>query len=560
MPTPPDSDARFADLSARFLREYLRRAPVAATINGDHTFDARWPDVSAEGEADDKRFIASVQGELASIPRDRLSASARVDADIVANELARWQLAIDELRDAERSPLFYTSLVGDGLDPLLTRDFAPHAERMRSLRGRLAGIPAIVAVAKKRLVHPPRVFTETAIQQNKGLVDLCDTGLAADIAKVPAERADLEAAAKGAAASLREFQTFLEKDLLARSDGSFRVGRAKLEKIMRRGLDDDIALDDLAKGARELLARTQDEMAETATELWPSLMKTPHPTAKAKPTKEEKKALVRKVLDKLAEEHSDNKTIVTDAKRLLESATRFVREHDLVRVPDEPCSIIEMPEYRRGVTIAYCDSSGPLEKKQETFYAISPTPRDWPAKRALSFYREYNQSMLADLTVHEAMPGHYLQAMHAAHSTSILRGVFASGAFVEGWAVYGEWLMSKYGFGGAKVRLQRQKMVLRLAANAILDHDIHAGTMEEKEALLLMTDEAFQEEGEAVAKWRRARLSSGQLTTYYYGFTEMMKLRAAAEQKPAFRERAYHDKLLSFGAPAMRYMRELMKD
>jgi uncharacterized protein (DUF885 family) len=557
LPATSDADARFADLSARFLREYLRRAPVIATINGDHTYDARWPDVSVEGDADHARFIATLGRELASIPRDRLSMSSRVDADIVANELARWRLAIEEVKDAERNPLFYTALIGDGLDPLLTREFATHAERMHSLRGRLAGIPALVAVAKKRLVHPARVSTETAIAQNKGLIALCDSGLAADIAKEPDQRAELEVAAKSASAALRELQTFFETDLLARSDGSFRVGRAKLEKIMRYGLDDDIALDDLAKGARELLTRTQDEMANTAAELWPSLMKAPLP---AMTTKEDKKRVVRKVLDKLAEEHSSNTTILADAKRILDGATRFVREHDLVRVPDEPCSIIEMPEYRRGVAIAYCDSSGPLEKKQETFFSISPTPRDWPAKRALSFYREYNQSMLADLTVHEAMPGHYLQAMHAAHGASILRGVFASGAFVEGWAVYGEWLMSKYGFGGAKVRLERQKMVLRLAANAILDHDIHAGTMEEKDALLLMTDEAFQEEGEAVAKWRRARLSSGQLTTYYYGFTEMMKLRATAEQKPAFKERAYHDKLLSFGAPAMRYMRELMKD
>ncbi len=172
-----------------------------------------------------------------------------------------------------------------------------------------------------------------------------------------------------------------------------------------------------------------------------------------------------------------------------------------MRLPNEPCKVIEMPEYRRGVSVAYCDASGPLEKKQETFYAIAPTPKDWPRKRAESFYREYNRSMLAELTVHEAMPGHYLQLMHNNEFPSKLRAVFSSGAFVEGWAVYAEWLMAKYGFGGPRVRMQRQKMTLRLAANAILDHGIHAGTMEEKEALDLMMNDAFQEEGEAVGKW-----------------------------------------------------------
>ncbi len=149
-------------------------------------------------------------------------------------------------------------------------------------------------------------------------------------------------------------------------------------------------------------------------------------------TPEQKKALIRKVLDALAEERSTNATIVGDAKQLLTEATAFVKQHDLVRVPDEPCGVIEMPEYRRGVAVAYCDASGPLEQKQETFFAISPTPADWTKKRADSFYREYNKSMLADLTVHEAMPGHFLQLMHNNRFPSQLRAVLSSGPFVEG--------------------------------------------------------------------------------------------------------------------------------
>jgi uncharacterized protein (DUF885 family) len=281
----------------------------------------------------------------------------------------------------------------------------------------------------------------------------------------------------------------------------------------------------------------------------------------------ERRVVIKAVLDKLAEDHPDNTTILREASDLLAKATAFVKEHDLVRLPTEPCKVIEMPEYRRGVSVAYCDSSGPLEKDQETFYAIAPTPKDWAQKRVDSFYREYNRGMLADLTVHEAMPGHFLQLMHnnALYSASggdlagKIRSVFSSGSFVEGWAVYSEWLMAKYGFGGLRVRMARQKMVLRLAANAILDHGIHAGTMDEKQALDLMMNDAFQEEGEAVGKWKRGRLSSAQLTTYYYGFTELMKLRAANEAAPGFSERRYHDRLLSFGSPSPRALRTLMK-
>ena len=551
----PSADAAFAALTARFLREYLRRSPVAATVAGNHDYDGTWPDTSAEGEADYVKFLASTRAELAAIPADRLDPQNRIDAAILANQLDYQQFQIKEIRVAETHALFWTGLLGDGFDPLVMRDFAPVAERMKSAGARLEGVPAIVASAKKRLGRPAKIQTETAIKQTKGLIDLCEKQLPAEFAKLP-EKATLDASAKKATAALKDFLAFLEKEVLPRSDGSFRAGADRFAKILRFELEDDVAPDDVVRGARDLIEKTQVEMVDTARELWPTLFKKePFPAAD---TKEQRRAIIKKTLDALAADRPTNATIVREASDLLKDATRFVREHDLVKVPDDECKVVEMPEYRRGVAIAYCDSSGPLEKKQESVFTISPTPSDWSQKRAQSFYREYNRSMLRDLTIHEAMPGHYLQAMHANRTKDDLRALFSSGPFVEGWAVYGEWLMAKNGYGGPGVRLQRQKMALRVAANAILDHDIHTGAMEEKDALALMTGDAFQEEGEAVAKWTRARLSTGQLTTYYYGFSELLKVRAAAEKAPGFTERAYHDKLLSFGSPAIRHVRTLM--
>jgi uncharacterized protein (DUF885 family) len=555
-PGPSPADARLSAFAARFIGEYLERNPTHATEVGEHRHDGRWPDLRPEADAEERAFVVARRAELAAIPEAELSAQGKVDRGLLDNQLGYWLFAIDELKEADHDPVLYTRIIGDGLDPLVTRSFAPVEERMASLRARLEGVPAVVAAAKKRLQKPAKIYTETAIGQNAGLIALVEHDLAPSFDKVPAQKDALVAAAKTAAAALHDLQSFLEKDLLARSDGSFRLGRAAFEKKMRFELDDAVEVDALAAGARALLQKTQDEMADTARELWPELMK-PEPLP-AMTSADDRKAVVRKVLDKLAEDHPDNATIVKEAEVWLDKATAFVREHDLVRLPSEPCKVIEMPEYRRGVSVAYCDASGPLEKKQETFYAISPTPKDWSKGRVDSFFREYNRSMLADLTVHEAMPGHFLQLMHNNEYPSKLRAVFASGAFVEGWAVYTEWLMSKYGFGGPRVRMMRQKMVLRLSANAILDHGVHAGSMEEKEALDLMMKDAFQEEGEAVGKWRRARLSSAQLTTYYYGFTEMMKLRAAHEKDAGFTERSYHEKVLAQGSPSLRALRALL--
>lgn len=545
--TPPSSsaDARFAELSTKFLREYLALSPIVATGMGEHAYDGRWPDTSAHGDAEYLAFLARTRKELAAIPAASLSPEHRIDAAILENQLAYQHFKLVELRPAETMPLYWTSLLGDGFDPLLERDFAPRAERMKSVASRLAGVPAVVANAQTALKRPARIQTETAIKQTKGLLSLCK----GDLAQLPE--------AKDAAAALERFQKFLEEEVLPRSDGSFRVGPERFARILRFELEDDVAPDGLVAGARDLIAKTQLEMVETSRELWPTLFpKEPFPPAG---TKEQRHALVAKALGALAADRPTNATIVGEARALVADATRFVREKDLVMVTADECKVVEMPEYRRGVAIAYCDSTGPLEKKQESVYSIAPTPSDWPPARVDSFYREYNRSMLFDLTVHEAMPGHFLQAMHANRTKDDLRAVFSSGPFVEGWAVYGEWLMAKHGYGGPRVRLTRQKMALRVAANSLLDHGVHVGGMEEKDALALMRDDAFQEEGEAVGKWTRARLSAGQLSTYYYGFSALMALRAEHEKRPGFRERTFHDRLLSYGSPAVRHVRTMMQ-
>ncbi len=553
-PAAISPDAAMAALAQRFLDGYFELNPPAATAAGDHRYDGRWPDVTVEGEQRLRTFLDGVGAELAKLPREGMSVQHRIDAATLEDQLRLMAFNRDELKVPERDPLFYVALLSRGLDPLVTRGFATKQERLTPLVARLQALPSVVAAAKQRLTRPPKVFTETAIQQVEGLQKLADAELEERFADVPDRALELAAAAKVASAALKDFHAFLKTDLLPRSDGSFRLGRERFTARLAQVLQDEVDPDALAASARALLTQTQTEMVETATQIW-----TAEKLGKLPPlrTAEERKSFVKKVLDHVAKDRPTNATVIVDAKRRLDEATAFVRARDLVRVPDQPLAVIEMPEYRRGVAVAYCDSAGPLEAKPETFYAIAPTPKDWTPARSESFYREYNQAMLANLAVHEGVPGHYLQIVHNNQFASKLRAVFSSGVFIEGWGVYSEWLMAEKGFGGPRVKLQRQKMLLRLAVNALLDHGVHAGTMEEKEGLALMMGEAFQEEGEAVGKWKRALLSSAQLTTYFYGFTEFLKLRRAAEGASGFTERAYHDRLLSWGAPGMKFVRQL---
>ena len=313
----------------------------------------------------------------------------------------------------------------------------------------------------------------------------------------------------------------------------------------------------LENGMRDLKA-TQDKMFQIAFPIFKKI----NPDLDYTLIKVDPKNVIKTVLNKLAEDRPNNETIVTQANQDLQEATEFVRSKNLVTVPTESVKVIEMPEFARGSAVAYFDSAGPLEKKNETFFTISPTPNDWSEQRKESFYKEYNDYMLQDLTVHEAMPGHYLQIMHSNKfkAPTLVRAIFRSGTFTEGWAVYAEQMMAENGYGGDAVEMQQLKMKLRVIINAIIDQKIHTEGMTEKEAIDFMMNEGFQEEGEAAGKWKRANLSSTQLSTYYVGVVEVNDIANAYKAKMNGKVDLLkmHDAMLSYGSPAPKYVKEML--
>ena len=371
-------------------------------------------------------------------------------------------------------------------------------------------------------------------------------------------KAELAPAQEKAIKALEEFGMWLEKELLPRSTADFRLGDEKYRQKLRFALQSDLSKEQILDRAMTDLKATQDKMFQIAFPLY----KKYYPNEDFTAVMPNKKVIIKGVLDKLAENRPNNETIVAQANQDLKESTEFVREKKLVTVPVEPVKVIEMPEFARGTAVAYFDSAGPFEKKNETFFTISPTPKEWPDERKASFYKEYNDYMLENLTVHEAMPGHYLQIMHSNKfkAPTMIRALFRSGTFTEGWAVYAEQMMAENGYGGQQVEMQQLKMKLRVIINAIIDQKIHTNGMTEQEAVDFMMNEGFQEEGEAVGKWKRAQLSSTQLSTYYVGSVEVNDIRRAfeAKQKGKVDMLKMHDEMLSFGSPAPKYVMELM--
>jgi len=205
-----------------------------------------------------------------------------------------------------------------------------------------------------------------------------------------------------------------------------------------------------------------------------------------------------------------------------------------------------------------------LDVGQKTFYAVSPPPADWTDEQVRSFLREYNVLSLHNLTIHEAMPGHFLQLAHSNRYPGKLRALLSSGVFVEGWAVYCEWMMCEEGFleDDPLMKLTVLKWYLRDTVNALIDQQIHAEDMTREEAMHLMVEGAFQEEREAAGKWVRAQLTSAQLSTYFVGYLGITDLRRETEEAwgEKFNLKTFHDRLLSFGSPPVRYVRAMLLD
>ncbi len=554
-PAKTAADTAFETAAKACLDDYLRLNPETATQLGDHRFDGLLTDYSPAGIQAQVDAMQHHLAVLAKIDRARLTGPNRVDAQILQLNLEAQVFTLVELKPQVWDPLSYNTSLANSLYLLTARDFAPASDRLRSAAQRLAGIPAVIAQAKANLVNPPDIYTQTAIKQVNGAIGLVRDGLDPLFAEAPAMKAELAPLQAKAAAALTEYKTWLEKDLLPRSKGDFRIGADLYRKCLRYTLASDLT-------PEQILARAEHELDTVTAQLYATalpLYRKYFPDAGAAAVADQRK-VIKAVLDHLAQEHPDNATVVDFGRQTLKLCTDFVREHDLVTVPATPVKLIVTPEFKRGRGIAYCDSPGALEPNGETFVAIEPTPSEWPEARTVSFFREYNNFMMRDLLVHEAMPGHFLQLAHSNQfqAPTLVRAIFQSGTFIEGWAVYTERVMAEAGFGGPETRMQQLKMRLRVVCNAILDQKIHMAGMTREQGLALMMDRGFQEEGEAVAKWQRAQLSYTQLATYFVGAAEQDDMRAAAEKKlgAKFNLKAYHDLVLSVGSPAVKFVRE----
>ena len=556
-------DQKFSALAKRYLDEYPALSPVNATSLGDHRFDEQLDEVSEAARRKERAFYERWLKDVKAINRAELSRDNQVDHALLVRSLENDLFSLEKLRSSEWNPVQYTQLVGGSIYSLMARDFAPVEKRLAGVTARLEQFPRLFEQIRGTLKpeRVPAVHAETAVKQNKGVLSTIESLVRPAMKALPeAEKTRLEKAITTATEAVNAHQEWLEKSLVPNAKGDFRLGRELYDEKLRRTLDSSLTREQLRERAEFEIKRIREEMYRLAGVALTK--KQPDFKLPADPTANQQQEIIQSALELANADVPPRDGVVAAAEHSLQLTIDFIKAKDLMTLPPDPVQIIIMPEFQRGVSVAYCDSPGALEVGQKTFYAVSPIPEDWTEAQVKSFLREYNHRSIHNLTIHEATPGHFVQIAFSNRHPSRLRSLLSSGTFVEGWACYTEQVMQEAGFleDDPLMKLVVLKWNLRAVANTILDQAIHVDGISREDAMRLMTHDTFQEEREAAGKWTRAQLTSAQLATYFVGVQEHRDMREAVKKAwgDRFTLKKYHDAVVSHGSPPVRYVQALV--
>ncbi len=554
----------FAKLAEEFVYTSLANSPATATSVGYHkhngvALDSLLDDFSPRSLEQQRRWVQDFRIRLmSSVNESQLSAEDRADYDILQDQISLSLLELDTIQNYKHNPTLYVELIGNALYSPFVLEYADKTTRFRQIIARMRKIPPLVDRAESQLVSAPEIWTTVAQGENDGNIALINQEMRA---AVPSElQDDYDEAAKPAVKALHQFNDFLKQNL-SRRPYDWRLGTDNYAQKFRFVLATDQTPRQVLAGAESELKRVREQMYELALPMYQKL----HPDVKGKP---EMNIVISGALGEIAKKHATPETYFSDARRDLQEVRDFVKAKDLLTLPPrDNLQVIETPVFMRGIySVGGFNAAPALEPQLGAFYWITPIPKEWPAARVESKLREYNTYALKLLTIHEAMPGHYVQLEYSNDiqppSRRIFRSVFGNGAYVEGWAVYATEMVLDQGYldNNPEMRLTFMKQQLRMIANTILDIRLQTLGMTDQEAMDLMRKDTFQENEEASGKLQRAKLSSTQLPTYYVGWRDWRRVRDRVKETAgaSFSLKEFHERALKEGAVPLPVLSRLL--
>jgi uncharacterized protein (DUF885 family) len=574
------SDSAFAQLTGQFVKESLALFPVNASDAGFHAYtdpktgksielDAELDDVSAKGVAAQEAFYRAWRARFQKeTPIDRLDSQDSADYRLIDDNIALSLLEYEQIQSYKHQPQIYVETVGNGLFLPLTQEYAPKDVRLGHVIARIGQIPRFLEQAKSVLTDADPIFITSAVEENEGNIDLVDS-VAADIPAGSPLKAQYDKVAPAARKALVDYSTWLQNDLAKRPTNGrdWRLGKEWYAQKFRYVMETSITPDQLLAEAEAELKRVRTEMMQTALPLYKQ-MYPGQDDYSTLPERERENKIIRAVLDKIGEEHPQRDQLIEAVKADLEGIKQFIRDKKIVALGSrENLKVIPTPEFERAsYSVAGFHSAPPLEPNAEAQYWVTPIDPKMSAAKAESKLREYNNYTLKWLTIHEALPGHYVQAEHADDvqppTRRVLRSLLGNGSYVEGWAEYIADVMTEEGYldHSPKFLLVRRKVTLRATANTILDIRMQTMHMTDQQAMDLMLNDTFQTQTEAEGKLRRAKLTSTQLPTYFSGSRQWWELRKKyqAAKGNGFTLEEFHNRALDQGALPIEYLEKII--
>jgi uncharacterized protein (DUF885 family) len=551
------ADAAFETLARTYLAEYEVRDPLFADGIGVHDYDDRLPDYSAKGLAAREGWQKTWRTRVEAVAPASLSPGGNADRTALLDSI-ELELFEDGTIDPWRTnPAQYVEAIGSACYDMTSRTYAPVDARYSALAARLTELPGLAQAAMDNLTRPPRVVTDYAIEQNAGNVSFYrdDLPKLAEAAS-PAVRAKIAARLPAVVAALERLQAFLKGPLLARSDGNTRVGAEVFDRELVLADGIDVPRETLVARARAAMAAQRAQMLQLALPLDKQFF----PAASREGSGDELiDRVVGRVLKRLSDDHPARDAVFATAKDDLVSIEAFLTKDPVVCLPvPSTLHVAPTPAFLAGFGGASFDGPGPFSPMAEGYYYIDEIPASWSPERVASYLREYNDYEMKMLTIHEAVPGHYVQSRYNNALPSIVRRVFGNGSFVEGWAVWCEGMMldAGYGDGDPRLRLFQLKWRLREEANAVIDAEYHAGTLTEAQLYDFLEQQAFQEHAEAQTKWHRLQVSHDQLSSYFAGLDAIQSARAATQGR--YDLAAFNQRLLDIGDVEPRFIASLI--
>ncbi len=548
-------DTTFNTYKEAFVEELWATYPTWASYEGFHKYDSvlRVPD-----EATKKKEIAFSEKhlkQLAEFDIKQLSDNNQTDFYLIENQLKKTLWQLNDYKAYQWNPSNYN--VSGTFAVMLINDYDALETRLENFHKRLQQVPAYYAAAKENIQNPTEIHTQLAIEQNLGGLSVFEIDLPDALAKSNLSEAQKEALqedAEAAVAAINDYVAWL-KALPMENPRSFRLGEALYEAKFNYNIQSGYSAEEIYQKAQAHKKAVHQKMITIADTLWGKYL-----PEQAKP--KEPLAMVRQLIDKISLKHVAPDSFQLAIEAQIPELEKFIKEKDLLTLdPTKPLEVRREPDYMAGVAGASISAPGPYDKEGNTYYNVGSLA-GWSPERAESYLREYNHYILQILNIHEAIPGHYTQLVYSNQSPSIIKAILGNGAMIEGWAVYTELMMLENGYGNnePELWLMYYKWNLRSTCNTILDYAVHTQEMTKEEALDLLMNEAFQQKAEAEGKWRRVRLTSVQLTSYFTGYQEIYDFREEMkdQQGDDFNLKAFHEQFLGYGSAPVKYIKAMM--